>query len=199
MPPATSIEQFIFEDAGHIPNSALPLVVYRGVRSGSGERLAVWFEEIFSRNHWPAAWRYTVYNFTHYHSTCHEVMGIYQGNATLRLGNSTGVTLEVNPGDALVIPAGVSHRRLESSPDFCAVGAYPRGQQPDILRGRPDDRPTADENIARVSLPTADPVYGPFEGLVEIWENASTRPRQEIPSLAGRDLAACSLNIKLSR
>ncbi|MGD9317724.1 MAG: hypothetical protein PVG56_12880 [Anaerolineae bacterium] len=63
-------------------------------------------------------------------------------------------------GDVLIIPTGVAHKNLGSSPDFGVVGAYPRGQRPDMNYGRPGERLQADERIAGVPLPQADPVFG---------------------------------------
>jgi uncharacterized protein YjlB len=35
--------------------------------------------------------------------------------------------------------------------------------------GRPDERPAADERIARVPLPAADPVFGKTGPLMALW------------------------------
>ena len=66
----------------------------------------------------------------------------------------------MNPGDVVIIPAGVGHKNLAASADFRVIGAYPRGQAWDICYGKPGERPRADQNIARVALPTADPLFG---------------------------------------
>ena len=57
-----------------------------------------------------------------------------------------------------------------SSPDFHVVGGYPVGQEPDLLRGNPGERPAADDRIAAVPLPKADPVYGTDGPLVKLWK-----------------------------
>ncbi len=153
----TPPETYLFQDSGDIPNNpVLPLLFYPG--AGSSDPEAV--EAMFERNGWPPAWRYTVYSFAHYHSTAHEVLGIYRGTAKLRLGHTTGRVFEVKAGDVIVIPAGVGHENLGSSQDFHAVGAYPPGQEADLLRGRSGERPAADERIAKVPLPGSDPVFG---------------------------------------
>jgi uncharacterized protein YjlB len=79
------------------------------------------------------------------------------------------VIFEVGAGDVVVIPAGVAHKSLEASRDFCAVGAYPVGQQWDSCTGGPGERPQADVDIAGVPLPQADPVYGPQGPLMTYW------------------------------
>ena len=89
---------------------------------------------------------------------------------TLEAGH--GKEFNVNAGDVIVIPAGVGHKRLESTEDFGVVGAYPGGRRWDLLRGLPGERPRADRNIAGVLLPATDPVYGTDGPLVKIWEPA---------------------------
>ena len=60
-----------------IPNHPRwPLLIYPGAVALSGKDPAALFEELFTRNGWPAAWRNGVHPFHHYHSTSHEVLGI---------------------------------------------------------------------------------------------------------------------------
>ena len=42
----------------------------------------------------------------------------------------------------------------------------------DLCRGRPEERPRVLENIAKVPLPAADPVYGEHGPLIEHWRSA---------------------------
>jgi uncharacterized protein YjlB len=163
-------ESHQFADGGNIPNNPrLPLLIYKAAISKQGKEAAEIFEELFVRNEWRAAWRYGVYPFAHYHSTAHEVLGVYRGDALLRLGDGVGINARVEAGDVIVIPAGVGHQNLGSSPDFHVVGGYPAGQIADLLRGNPGERPAADHRIAAVPLPTADPVSGKSGALVKLW------------------------------
>ena len=99
------------------------------------------------------------FSVPHYHSTAHEVLGICRGEANVRSAARRGIVLAVRPGDVVVIPAGVGQRTRRQRRS-AVVGAYPRGQSWDLCRGQADERPQALDNIARVPLPAADPVYG---------------------------------------
>lgn len=157
-----------FEDDGTFPNSTLPLLYYRAAIA-SEEASPEAMEALFAAGGWPPAWRYTVYPYHHYHSTAHEVLGIASGSARLQLGGPKGRAFDVSAGDVIVIPAGVVHQQLSKSGDFLVVGGYPPGQRPDQFRGEPEDRPRADENIARVPLPKTDPVAGAGGPLLTHW------------------------------
>ncbi len=157
-----------FEDDGVFPNSKLPLLLYRGAIA-SDEATPEAMEALFAANQWPPAWRSSIYTFHHYHSTAHEVLGIAAGSARLMLGGPKGREFEVSAGDVIVIPAGVVHRRLNSSPGFLVVGGYPPGQNWDLLRGETGERPQADRNIATVPMPSSDPVAGANGPLLDHW------------------------------
>jgi uncharacterized protein YjlB len=162
-------ETFYFKDDGKIPNSKFPLLVYKNAFTERSLKGAAWLEERFEKNKWTNSWRNGVFTYHHYHSISHEVLGVYAGDALLHMGGENGEKIKVSAGDILVIPAGVGHKKLESSPDFAVVGAYPDGRDYDILRGEPGDRPKAINNIAKVPLPDYDPLTGQNEGLLKIW------------------------------
>lgn len=160
-----------FEDDGVFPNSRLPLLLYVEAvprAEANPQRM----EALFSAGGWPPAWRASVFTYHHYHSTAHEALGVAQGWARLMLGGPGGREFEVRAGDVVVIPAGVAHRRLESGDGFMMVGAYPPGQDWDLLRGEPGERPAADRNIAAVPLPKTDPVGGPDGPLLRHWRES---------------------------
>ncbi|ACB74461.1 cupin domain-containing protein [Opitutus terrae] len=174
MADAPEVLTFTFADAGAIPNNpTLPVLVYKHAADPAGARepeaLARWFEDTWPKHGWRAAWRYGVYDFPHYHSTAHEVLGVYRGQASLRLGDKTGATLVVQAGDMIVLPAGTVHQNLGASSDFHVVGGYPEGQSADLLRGEPGERPAADERIAKVPRPKADPLSGASGALMTKW------------------------------
>lgn len=160
-----------FTDDGLFPNNpALPVLILRQVMRGENGRLARTFERVFGAHEWRGQWRNGIFSYHHYHSTAHEVLGIAAGAARVRLGGPEGEAFDTDAGDVLVLPAGVAHKNLGSASDFLVVGAYPAGQNWDLKRGRPGERPDADRNIERVSLPSQDPVYGGQGPLVEHWD-----------------------------
>jgi uncharacterized protein YjlB len=165
-------EQFRFDDDGIFPNSVLPLLVYRKTITADGRDPASLLEERFATNDWSNSWRNGVYSFAHYHSTTHEILGVYCGVATLRLGGEHGRNLDVQSGDVIVIPAGVGHQKLDASSDFAVVGAYPDGRDWDLLRGLPGERPKSDHTIASLPIPDYDPIYGTNGPLRQIWRSA---------------------------
>lgn len=162
-------EKFFFEDNGVIPNNKLPLLLYRNTFEKRGGEGAAWLEEQFEKNNWLNAWRNGVYSYHHYHSTSHEVLGVYCGNANLHLGGELGTKVKVEAGDIIIIPAGVGHKNLGSSRDFRVVGAYPEGRSYDLKTGKSGERPEADRNIAKLPIPSTDPLMGKKGGLTDIW------------------------------
>lgn len=160
----------ILKDDGTYPNNTiLPLLVYQHAVELPDYDPAARFENLFAAHHWGGSWRNGVYSFHHYHSTAHEVLGVYSGTARVQLGGERGVVITANPGDVVLIPAGVAHKNLGASHDFGIVGAYPAGQRPDMCYGKSEERPDADSRIARVALPQADPVYGSDGPLLKYW------------------------------
>jgi uncharacterized protein YjlB len=160
----------LFGDDGRIPNSRYPVLIYAdwfaGARDASAETVAAGFENLFSEHAWPPDWRGGVYDYHHYHSTAHEALGIAAGNALLMLGGEHGGRIQVGAGDVLVLPAGTGHCAIHCSADLLVVGAYPRGQQWDVVRGAPGEREAAMQRIAALPLPVSDPVGG---SLLSLW------------------------------
>jgi len=163
------VRAHVLADDGTIPNSRLPLLMYhRAVDLGGDDPLAA-IEAILRTNGWGNGWRNGVFPYHHYHSTAHEVLVVYTGSARVQFGGEEGIVASVAPEDVVIIPAGVGHKNLGASADFRVVGAYPHGQAWDICYGRAGERPRADERIARVPLPSADPVFGGKGPLLAHW------------------------------
>jgi uncharacterized protein YjlB len=161
------LETHSFEDDGAIPNSTLPILVYRDVEAAHE---ASDCERLFAGNGWFGGWRDGIFPFHHFHSTAHEVLGIVSGRASLALGGPGGRTFEVQAGDILALPAGTGHCNKGSSGDLLVVGAYPDGMRWDLRRGDPAEHHEAVANIRAVPLPSADPVQGPDGSLTKLWQ-----------------------------
>lgn len=158
-----------FEDDGATPNSRFPVLVYE-LAINPDTDVAAAFERLFESNEWSPLWRDGVFDYHHYHSTAHEVLGVASGHATLRLGGEHGSDHRVKAGDVLVLPAGTGHCRLKQSEDFLVVGAYPQGQEDyDIQRVDPAVHDQAVARIAKVPTPLTDPVTGQGGTLIDTW------------------------------
>lgn len=168
-PPGVSVH--LIEDKGLFPNNNhLPLVVYQGVFQSEGAVDPSRIGRRFSENLWEGSWRNGIYPYHHYHSTAHEVLGIYSGSVRVQFGGEDGITLVARAGDVLILPAGLAHKNIWCSHDFRVVGAYPAGTTWDMNYGKDGERPKADENIARVPLPADDPAYGQEGILLKLWK-----------------------------
>ena len=167
-----------FKDDGAIPNNALPFVLYPAAvdLADSADPAAI-FEQLFAANGWGDSWRNGIYDYLHYHSRIHEVLGIARGRARVRFGGDGGRTVEVKVGDVAVLPAGTGHQCLGASDEFLVVGAYPPSGTYDEYRGAPDEHARALQTIPKVRLPRKDPVRGEDGPLLRLW--SPPRPRHK--------------------
>lgn len=162
---------FRFRDDGETPNNPkLPLVIYRNavLLDGSFDPAAV-FEELFAANHWDDSWRDGIYDFLHFHSMTHEVLGIARGAAKVQFGGAKGRVLSVKAGDVILLPAGTGHCRVSASRDLLVVGAYAGTGRYDQPRPAEADHDKARAAIGKVKAPRADPLYGKTGPLMALW------------------------------
>ena len=90
----------MFRDDGSIPNNArLPFLLYRGAvgLTGSADPAAI-LEELFNANDWGDSWRNGIYEYVHYQSRTHEVLGIARGHARVRFGGNEGKIIGCGAG-----------------------------------------------------------------------------------------------------
>jgi uncharacterized protein YjlB len=166
--PSTAVKTLMLERNDWVPNNPrLPVLIYPRAIALQGSDPAALFEQTFNANGWPAQWRYGVFDYHHYHTEGHEVLGVAVGHARLMLGGPEGHIVEVGAGDVLLLPAGTGHCNLGSSNDFLVVGAYPPGQHADICREAPTAAQLA--NIAKLPFPDIDPVQGPNGAVHQYW------------------------------
>jgi len=165
----------LFKDDGETPNNPkLPLLFYRGpVALPDKYDPAAVFENLFLAHGWRMAWRDSIYDFLHFHTRTHEVLGIARGDARVEFGGRKGKLLYVKAGDVVVLPAGTGHKRLSKSRDLLVVGAYPGKGAYDEPKPGDVDHDTAKARIAKVKMPAQDPIYGKNGPLKRLW-NPST-------------------------
>src|SRR5437899_804123 len=84
----------------NFPNNEHPLLIYKNALTlnASDNQNAVVFERLFRKNDWNPSWRAGIYDFHHYHSTAHEVLGIFNGHAKVQFGGPLGVVQDVSKG-----------------------------------------------------------------------------------------------------
>ncbi|MBB5440599.1 uncharacterized protein YjlB [Pedobacter sp. AK017] len=171
-----TFEIYNLSDDGTIPNSKYPVIVYHHAFTMEGKPAADFLETRFAENGWSNAFRWRVYDYHHYHTNTHEVLGVYAGNALLQLGGPNGEKLHVRPGDVIVLPAGTGHISLSRSDDFAVVGAYPDGAEPDLIK-LGDKRPDGvREKVDGIPVPDHDPLYGDASGgMVGSWNERGAR------------------------
>ena len=167
-------EEHTFRDDGETPNNQnFPFLIYRQavVQDGKHDPAAI-FEELFAKNGWTDSWRDGIYDFLHFHTHTHEVLGIARGSARVQFGGKHGPVLDVRAGDVVIHPAGTGHQRIEKSNDLLVVGAYPEGSG----GGKYNEPKAGDVSIeearraiAKVGVPDADPVYGASGPLIRLW------------------------------
>ena len=146
-------EQHLIAPEGYFPNSAeLPALHYKSAFP-IGDELADMMEETFSKNKWTNAWRNGIFDYHHYHSTAHEVLGVCSGHCKVQVGGPDGIILELNEGDVIVLPAGVAHKNVGSSTDFKCIGAYAGGRDYDMNYGKPEEIKKSKKRIL-VSFPS---------------------------------------------
>jgi uncharacterized protein YjlB len=162
---------FRFKDEGLIPNHPRwPLVIYRGAVKLSGDfDPAAVFEDLFARNGWGDSWRDGIYDYVHYHSRIHEVLGVARGSGEVRFGGALGRSVKLKTGDVAILPAGTGHQCLSADDDFLVIGAYPpTGSYDECTTAEDHDR--AVKTIPKAAPPRKDPIYGANGPLLKLWK-----------------------------
>ncbi|EDL65327.1 cupin domain-containing protein [Bacillus sp. SG-1] len=161
------VDTLYFDESGSIPNNPdLPVLFYKGVFKDDPEKA----EKVFNDHNWRNSWQGGVFDYHHFHSNTHEVLGVVSGTAELIVGGESGKKVEVQPGDVVVLPAGTGHKRLTASQDFTVAGAYPDGKDHNLKTDENNERTQLLIEIKEVDLPSQDPVYGNSGPLLSLWK-----------------------------
>jgi uncharacterized protein YjlB len=173
-------KEYRFKESGLVPNHpSWPLVHYRSVvRFAKGIDPAALFEDLFKRNGWADSWRNGVYDYLHYHSRIHEVMGVARGSAVVQFGGVSGRKLRVKAGDVVILPAGTGHQLVSASKDFLVVGAYPATGTYDVCKPGEKAYEKSVKSVPRVPQPRKDPVYAKEGTLLALWKKRKGRSKK---------------------
>lgn len=122
-------QHFVPKSTKHVPNSLLPVLIYRSCLPPSPTPSTVC--STIEPNNWLKGGVFKHYPAHHFHSVTHECYAVFRGSSKLLLGRGPldeegGVEVVVREGDAIVLPAGVAHCSIESSENYEYVGLYPK-------------------------------------------------------------------------
>ena len=111
--PSQVTERYTISPTPHVPNSKLPVIVYRKVLLGYSEDAKIDFLE---NNGWKKGGQWGPYPIPHFHSTVHECYVVIRGKGTYVLGKSpiddevnetgekNGLVIDMEEGDVFVLP-----------------------------------------------------------------------------------------------
>ncbi|OJD25092.1 hypothetical protein ACJ73_03548, partial [Blastomyces percursus] len=147
----------------HNPNTSIqhkPLLIYAFQPTATASEIT---QHLIKTGVVEPQWIYSMYPYSHFHSTGHEALNIVSGKAKLCFGhedNPERFEAVVASGDVLVVHAGVAHRLLAGiEGGFKMVGAYPKGKEWDMCYGIEEEGNKSPE-IRKVSWFERDPLYG---------------------------------------
>lgn len=149
-------ETVTFQPSEWVPNNqTLPVLVYAEVFSGA--EVTQNLERLFAENGWSGLWRNGVFDYQHYHTGAHEVLGIGCGSGKCRCALAIAwCCLRVR------VIKTLDRRQISSS-----LGHIPPDRHADIQRAKPSSEQL--DTIADVGLPSSDPVQGPSGLLTTAW------------------------------
>lgn len=146
---------------GNFPNNnQLPVIVYSNAFDFGHEKHSEVIKKIFKKNGWFRSWTNGIFDYHHYHSNNHECLGIATGWVKVILGGENGIILDLKAGDALLLPAGISHKKISSSEDFSCVGAYAIDVEYNMKYGSPSEFQASVKQISNLPNPLSDPIFG---------------------------------------
>ncbi|KAH6986463.1 hypothetical protein BKA56DRAFT_613833 [Ilyonectria sp. MPI-CAGE-AT-0026] len=185
-------EAYYLPPTRYVPNSPLPLLVYRDVLP---KPVTVESSQRFVEQHgwdrkghvWEAFYK------RHFHPNSHECYGVVSGSSVVLMGAGTsdetegrdphdstskavGIRLTLRQGDLIIHPAGTSHANLSTEGEYRYLAFFPR----DAPRWRTEngtklmDVEAIMSEIKAVPMPQ-DPVTGDSGHLQRLWGEAAKK------------------------
>lgn len=101
-------ETYFLARTAHVPNSSLPVLLYRSVLPLPYHQQSA--RRVLEANDWIQGGVFSHYPSHHYHSVTHECYAVFQGSSRFLLGKGpldeteSGVEVRLNAGDIIVQP-----------------------------------------------------------------------------------------------
>lgn len=118
-------ETYYFKPTVHVPNSKLPVLIYRTVLEPKNVA-ASRFQEKLENNHWVQGGVFRTFTAHHFHSVTHECYAVFSGSTRLLLGRGPldepdgGIEINLRVGDAIVLPVSAATKVMALMADRCA-------------------------------------------------------------------------------
>jgi uncharacterized protein YjlB len=106
--PSRRPEIYHFSPTSHVPNSRLPVLIYREVLPSPPSAASA--RDALEKNHWIQGGVFKTFRTHHFHSVAHECYAVFSGSSRLLLGRGPlddpegGVEVDVQSGDIIVLP-----------------------------------------------------------------------------------------------
>ena len=121
-------ETYYLQPTRYVPNSNLPVVLYRGVLGTTPTPESI--RSLIEPNKWIRGGQWKTYPTAHFHSVSHECYAVFQGKSTFRLGKSPidpdtnengeklGCEVLLERGDIIVLPVSPDPRSSKGSTPY---------------------------------------------------------------------------------
>jgi hypothetical protein len=148
----------------------MALVIYRSpVNLRDDLDPAAIFEDLFASKSWKDSWRDGVYDFLHFHTNRHELLGIARGAVQVEFGGAKGKRLRLRAGDGCSFcrDGPSAHRRQRRPPGCRRLSTkFRRLRRAEAFRYGPSKGGRGRRPRAR---PKSDPVDGGKGPLLVHW------------------------------
>ncbi|TVY14834.1 hypothetical protein LARI1_G007602, partial [Lachnellula arida] len=124
-------EIYHLQPTSFVPNNRLPVLIYRNVLPQPHNEQSA--QEMLEKNHWTKKAN-SLFGFLLRLTKLQGNVGstVFQGHPTLLIGRGPhdndeerSVSTELEPGDVIILPAGVAHCSIDGDSDYRSIGLYP--------------------------------------------------------------------------